>query len=72
MEYHRVVELVCPYCNHINHVNTSKLVSFFFDVFVCNCEEGGCDRPFVYQLILHHSVNILSIKGVGPNDNPNK
>ncbi len=59
-------KIECPYCGHINEIVYNVNNYNTDDVIYCDCENGGCDQPFVIKNCwsIHFDSVILKIEGM--------
>jgi hypothetical protein len=45
------IDIPCPYCHHQNTLNLNPAdVQSGHHLMSCDCENGGCDKLFVYHI----------------------
>ena len=70
MKYESAISIKCPMCGYTNVVGARVLIEHYHAhdgspfIFLCDSEEGGCDRYFVTQINLVASVHTYKYEEV--------
>jgi hypothetical protein len=66
MELKRTVDVICPMCKRVNKLTSEILKSHNAEhgvpfVYLCDNEQGGCDRYFVIVINLQYLLDTVAI-----------
>ena len=60
MDYYLRVNVTCPYCGFVNQTLPDAMNNL--ELRYCDLESGGCDKPFVYRVILTPEVETMKVE----------
>ena len=56
------IEVTCPYCGYKNTITRAIHAHNKRDIILCDIEEGGCDKYFVYRPMVKIHADVWKIE----------